>query len=100
MKTHTIEKGSAFERAVVKWIADQIDNPASGVSHSKMAAMVFGGSSSAANWRKIKSGDAWKSGKAGRLSLESAYRFIVALGEDPGKVLLAIAESIRQNPSA
>lgn len=99
MKTHTIEKGSAFERAVVKWIADQIDAPGSGVTHSKMAAIVMGGGSSASNWRKIKRGDEWKSGKAGRLSLESAYRFIVALGEDPGKVLLTIAESIRQNPS-
>jgi hypothetical protein len=97
MKTHTIEKGSAFERAVVKWIADQIDAPGSKLTHSKIAKIVFGGGNSAGNWRKIKSGDGWKDGKAGRLSLASAYRFIVAIGEDPGKVLLEISEVIRKN---
>jgi hypothetical protein len=97
MKTHTIDKGIEFERAVVEWIAEQIDRPGSKTNHSQIATLVFGGSSPAANWRKIKIGHEWKSGKAGRLNLEAAYRFIVALGEDPGKVFLMIAENVRQN---
>jgi hypothetical protein len=95
MKTHTIDKGYDFERAVVQWIADKIDESKE-FKHSRLAVEVFGGSNAASNWRKIKQGDTWKDGKAGRMSLSSAYKFIVLLGEDPGAILNYISQQVKE----
>ena len=95
MKKHTLDKGYAFERAVVGWIAERIDNGGDDVNHSQMANVVLGGTSAASNWRNIRTG---RGSKPGRLTLEMAYRFIVALGEDPASVLSYISQSIKDTP--
>lgn len=96
MNTHTLDKGYEFERAVVQWIAKKIDDNRE-FKHSRLAAEVFGGSNAASNWRKIKNGEGWKDGKAGRMSLAAAYRFLVLLGEDPGAVLSYISQQVKES---